>query len=380
MKIVVAIDSLKGSLTSTEAAKAIKEGILSVTEAEVVIKPLADGGEGTVEALISAMNGKWVSADVIGPTGDKVTCPYGIIEDTQTAVIEIAGAAGIVLVPKDKRNPLHTTTFGVGEVILDAMDRGCRNFLIGIGGSATNDGGIGMLEALGFRFYDGGGNLAGPYGKDLASIKSVQIEHADPRLKECSFRIACDVNNPLCGLEGASHVFGPQKGATFETVKILDTALENFAAITMNTLNKDTAGLAGTGAAGGLGYAFLTYLNAVMEPGISIIMDAIKLEEELKDADYVITGEGRLDFQTSMGKAPIGVARLAKNYKVNVLAFAGCVTAEAEECNKNGIDAFFPILQAPMTAEKAMEPSVAYANMAATARQVFRLIKTAANL
>ncbi len=380
MKIVVAIDSLKGSLTSTEAAKAIKEGILSVTEAEVVIKPLADGGEGTVEALISAMNGKWVSADVIGPTGDKVTCPYGIIEDTQTAVIEIAGAAGIVLVPKEKRNPLYTTTFGVGEVILDAMDRGCRNFLIGIGGSATNDGGIGMLEALGFRFYDELENLAGPYGKDLVSIKSIKIEHADQRLKECSFRIACDVNNPLCGLEGASHVFGPQKGATLDTVQILDKALDNFAVITKETLKKDTAGIAGTGAAGGLGYAFLTYLNAAMEPGISIIMDAIKLEEELKDADYVITGEGRLDFQTSMGKAPIGVARLAKKYKVNVLAFAGCVTAEAEECNKNGIDAFFPILQAPMITEKAMEPSVAYANMAATARQVFRLIKTAANL
>lgn len=379
MKIVVAIDSLKGSLTSTEAAKAIKEGILSVTEAEVVIKPLADGGEGTVEALISAMNGKWVYAEVTGPAGDLVTCPYGIIEDTRTAVIEIAGAAGIVLIPKEKRNPLYTTTFGVGEVILDAMDRGCRNFLIGIGGSATNDGGIGMLEALGFRFYDGSGNLAGPYGKDLASIKSVQIEHADQRLKECSFRIACDVNNPLCGLEGASYVFGPQKGATFETVEILDRALEKFAVLTKETLKKDTAGIAGTGAAGGLGYAFLTYLNAVMEPGISIIMDTIKLEEELKDADYVITGEGRLDFQTSMGKAPIGVARLAKKYKVKVLAFAGCVTAEAEDCNKNGIDAFFPILQVPMTAEKAMESSIAYANMAATARQVFRLIKTVAN-
>ncbi len=376
MKIVVAIDSLKGSLTSTEAAKAIKEGILSVTEADVVIKPLADGGEGTVEALISAMNGKWVSADVTGPAGNKVTCPYGIIEDTQTAVIEIAGAAGIELVPKEKRNPLYTTTFGVGEVILDAMDKGCRSFLIGIGGSATNDGGVGMLEALGFRFYDGSGNPVGPYGKDIASIKSVQIEYADQRLKECSFRIACDVKNPLCGLEGASHIFGPQKGATLETVTLLDGALNNLAVITKETLKKDTAGAAGTGAAGGLGYAFLTYLNAALESGISIILDTIKLEEELKDADYVITGEGRLDFQTTMGKAPIGVARLAKKYRVKVLAFAGCVTAEAEECNKNGIDAFFPILQAPMTAEKAMVPSVAYANMAAAARQVFRLIKT----
>ena len=379
MKVVIAIDSLKGSLSSVEAGTAIKEGILNVCDANIIVKALADGGEGTVEALLAGMQGKEISVEVTGPLGEKVTCVYGILNESKTAIIEMAGAAGIKLVPNELLNPLNTSTYGVGEVIKDAIARGCRKFIIGIGGSATNDGGIGMLEALGFRFYDEEGRVVGPEGKELVNIAGLSIEGAIKELKECRFRIACDVHNPLCGPVGAAHVFGPQKGATPEIIEILDKGLEKYAKVVKNILGKDMDTVPGAGAAGGLGYAFVTFLDGKLESGINIILDEIKLEDDIKDADFVITGEGKLDFQTSMGKAPIGVAKLAKKYGKKVIAFAGGTTDDAIKCNEEGVDAYFSILQLPMTVEAAMEYEMARKNLTSAATQVFRLIMVLQN-
>ena len=375
MKVVIAIDSLKGSLSSMEAGAAIKEGILSVCDAQVIVKPLADGGEGTVDALLAGIGGKRIEMEATGPLGEKVSCYYGILEDNRTAVLEMAEAAGINLVPKDDLNPLYTTTYGVGEMIKDAILRGCRSFIIGIGGSATNDGGLGMLQALGFEFFDSDGEPVGSTGEELGKISSLSLKGALKELSDCCFRIACDVTNPLCGPNGAARVFGPQKGATPEIVDLLDDGLKNYSEVSKLLLCKDNADVPGTGAAGGLGYAFLTFLNATLESGISIILKETNLEEDIKDADFVITGEGKLDFQTAMGKAPIGVAKLAKQYGKTVIAFAGGVTKEAVKCNEEGIDAYFSILQLPMSVEKAMEYDTARTNMVSGAAQVFRLIK-----
>ncbi len=380
MKVVIAIDSFKGSLSSMEVGMAAREGILKVCDAEVVVKPLADGGEGTVEALLSGMGGKNITIEVTGPLGKTVSCSYGILENGKTAVMEMAEAAGIKLVPKDQLNPLNTTTYGVGEMIKDAIGRGCRNFIIGIGGSSTNDGGIGMLKALGYEFYDAEGGPVSPEGRELARITDLRTEGALPELKDCCFRIACDVNNPLCGPLGAAHVFGPQKGATPLIAMALDQGLKNYSEVIHRITGKDTATLPGTGAAGGLGYAFVTFLNAKLESGISIILKEIRLEEDIIDADYVITGEGKLDFQTAMGKAPIGVAKLAKKHGKKVIAFAGGTTEDADKCNEEGIDAYFSVLRLPMTVEEAMGYEVAKANLISAASQVFRLISTVRNI
>ncbi|MBQ3421788.1 MAG: glycerate kinase, partial [Romboutsia sp.] len=263
MKIVISIDSLKGSLSSIEAANAIKKGILNVdNNAEIVIMPLADGGEGTVDALVEGMNGEEQLISVTGPIGEKVTAKYGILKDTNTAIIEMAQASGLPLVPTELRNPLNTTTYGVGEIIKEAIEKGCRNFIVGIGGSATNDGGVGMLQALGFEFYDENGNLLGLGGKVLNQIRSIKVDNRLKELDECSFKIACDVNNPLYGENGAAYIYGPQKGATEEIVKELDKGLMNFAEVVKNDLGKDIANVAGVGAAGGLGFGFLAFLNS----------------------------------------------------------------------------------------------------------------------
>lgn len=374
MKVVVAIDSLKGSLSSVEAGMAIKEGILKACDAEVIVKPLADGGEGTLDVLLSGTGGRKIQTEVTGPLGDKTVAYYGIIDGKKTAVIEIAQAAGIKLVPGDRLNPLYTTTYGVGEIIKDAIMHGCRDFIVGIGGSATNDGGIGMLNALGYEFFDSEGNAVKPVGNDLIKISGISTEKVLRELSECSFRVACDVNNPLFGPLGAARVYSPQKGATPEAVEILDEGLRNFSEVVKKITGKDTASYPGTGAAGGLGYAFLTFLNASLESGIKIIIDVTGLEDDIKDADFVITGEGKLDYQTAMGKAPIGIARLAKKYGRKVIAFGGGVTEDAYKCNEEGIDAVFSILQLPMTVEEAMEYETARKNLVATSYQVFRLI------
>ncbi|MDD2978364.1 MAG: glycerate kinase [Hespellia sp.] len=377
MKVVVAIDSLKGSLSSMEAGYAIADGVHRVDkDAEVIVRPLADGGEGTVEALVAGMNGRIQKVMVTGPLGNPVECEYGIIDKTKTAVVEMSGAAGITLVPAEQRNPLNTTTYGVGEVIRDAIQKGCRRFIVGIGGSATNDGGVGMLQALGYSFTDKEGNQI-PFGaKALEILDTISDEKVLPELFECEFKIACDVNNPLCGENGASAVYGPQKGATPSMIMQMDKWLGEYAELSIEKFPNADAKQEGTGAAGGLGFAFLTYTNAVLESGIKIVLDETRLDEYVKDADWVVTGEGQMDFQTAMGKAPVGVAKLAKVYGKPVIAFAGSVTKEAVACNENGIDAFFPILRRISTLEEAMKRENAKENMVDTVEQAFRLIYT----
>lgn len=380
MKIVISIDSLKGSLTSIEAANAIKKGILSVdNKSDVVIMPLADGGEGTVEALVQGMNGEEKVISVTGPINEKVNATYGILKETNTAIIEMAQASGLPLVPAELRNPLNTTTYGVGEIIKEAIEKGCRNFIVGIGGSATNDCGVGMLQALGFEFYDENDNLVGLGGKVLKQIKRIKTDNKLKELDDCNFKIACDVNNPLYGENGAAYIYGPQKGATEEIVKELDKGLKNFAEVVNKDLGKDIAHIEGAGAAGGLGFGFLGFLNSKLESGIKIILDEIKLEEVVKDADIVITGEGRLDNQTAMGKAPIGVAKLAKKHGAKVIAIAGCTTPDAVKCNEEGIDAYFSIVNKAMTIDEAMKKENATQNMIETTIQIFNLIKAVKN-
>ncbi len=375
MKAVVAIDSLKGSLSSIEAGNAIKEGIKrACSHAEVVVRPLADGGEGTTATLAAGLGGRIELVSVTGPLGKPVAAEYGIIDETRTAIMEMASAAGITLVDAAERNPLNTTTFGLGEMIADAIKKGCRNFVIGIGGSATNDGGLGMLSALGFEFLDNEGLAVGIYGGNLESIAEIKTDNVLPELKECSFSIACDVTNPLCGEMGCSAVYGPQKGATPEIVEKMDGWLKSYAEIAKGIFDYADSEYPGAGAAGGLGFAFMSFLNGKLEPGVELILEKTNLESFIKDADVVVTGEGRLDFQTAMGKAPIGVAKLAKKHGKKVVAFAGAVTPDATECNKNGIDAFFPILREICTLERAMEKDYAAENLAATTEQVFRLL------
>lgn len=379
MKVTIAIDSLKGSLTSLEAGQAAAEGIRRVYEdADICIRPLADGGEGTVEALVRGMGGELKRITVTGPLGKPVVCEYGIIKESGTAVIEMAGAAGITMVDEEERNPLYTTTYGVGEVIRDAVRSGCRRFVVGIGGSATNDGGIGMLQALGYGILDKEGRQV-PYGaRGLTEIASVTDDNVLPELSGCTFRIACDVTNPLCGEQGCSAVFGPQKGADPEMIRQMDGWLEHFAALSQEKYPAADPLRPGTGAAGGLGFAFLGFTKAVLESGVKIVLDETKLEDYVRDADLVITGEGRLDGQTVMGKAPIGVAKTAKKYGKPVIGFSGCVTKDAVACNREGIDAFFPILRGVVTLDEAMRTENAGANLADTAEQVFRLIRAMA--
>lgn len=375
MKVVVAIDSLKGSLSSIEAGTAAKEGILNAKpDAEVIVKPLADGGEGTVDALIEGLSGERIDITVTGPMGMPVSCYYGYLKESNTAIMEMASAAGITLVPDEEKNPLIATTYGVGEMIANAMELGCRNFIIGIGGSATNDGGIGMLKALGYEFFDKDGADTGEGGQALAKVASVNTKKRNPLISQCTFRIACDVNNPLCGENGATYIYGPQKGVTDDFKADLDAGMANFANVTAAALGHDDSKIAGVGAAGGLGFAFLSYIGAKLTPGIELILNAVGLEDELKDADIAVTGEGRLDHQTAMGKAPVGVARLAKKHDAKVIAFAGAVTEGATACNKAGIDAFFPIVRGVTTLEEAMNKENAHKNMAAAAEQAFRLL------
>ncbi len=376
MKAIFAIDSFKGSLSSTEAGLAAEKGFLKVfPDSATVVLPVADGGEGTTDALTSGLGGKLYNVNVTGPAYDAVTASYGILADEVTCVMEMASAAGLPLVPSEKRNPMHTTTYGVGEMIKDAILHGCRNFIIGIGGSATNDCGIGMLSALGFVFRDCDGNTLSRGAADLGKIASISLENTIPQLKECKFSIACDVKNPLCGDAGCSAVFAPQKGAKAEDVPVMDGYFEAFAELVSTYYPGSDKNFPGCGAAGGLGFAFRTFLGGKLLPGVELVLDAVGLEEELKDADVVFTGEGRLDSQTVMGKAPAGVAALAKGHGVPVIALSGCIGDGAGICNEHGIAAFFPILRSITTVDEAMKRESATENMTATAEQIARLIK-----
>ncbi len=375
MNVMILIDSFKGSMTSMEAGNAAKDGILRVhSDANVTVRPLADGGEGTTDALIEGLGGEKIELSVTGPMGTPVNAYYGVLADKTTAVMEMAQAAGITLVDADKKNPGVATTYGVGEMIKDAVERGCRKFIIGIGGSATNDGGIGMLKALGVKFLTKDGEDAGEGADALGKIHFVSLEHLMPELKECDFQIACDVNNPLCGETGATYIYGKQKGVTEDRMPLVDADMKHYAKITAERIGEDYSEKEGAGAAGGLGFAFVSYLSAKLVPGIELILDVINFREDVKGADIVITGEGRLDLQTAMGKAPVGVAKEAKKHGCKVLAFAGSVTKEAVACNENGIDAFFPIVRGVCTLKEAMDNETARANLSDTVEQVFRLL------
>ena len=379
MKVLIAIDSFKGSLSSLEAAYVIQEGIHNAApNIDVCIRPLADGGEGTVRALTQGMHGHTETVTVTGSLGDPVEADYGIIGDT--AVIEMAAAAGLTLVPASRRNPLYTTTYGVGELILDAMEKGCRHFIIGIGGSATNDCGVGMLQALGFVFSDRNGKPVSFGADGVKDIAAIDTSHVSPLLSRCDFRIACDVTNPLCGKNGCSSVYGPQKGADPAMISRMDAWLSAFAALTKERYPLADPSMPGAGAAGGLGFAFSAYLGATLQSGISIVLEETQMEAAIKEADLVITGEGRLDGQTVMGKAPVGIAALAQKHHKKVIAFCGCAADDAALCNAHGIDAYFPILQKPLSLEEAMDPVAAAENLKKTAEQVFRLLTCSATL
>lgn len=350
MKIVVAPDSFKGSLTAIEVSDAIEKGIKEVfPEAEIVKIPMADGGDGTVQCLVNATGGEILKEKVVGPLGDEVLASYGILGDKKTAVIEMAEASGLNLVPENKRNPLITTTYGTGQLIKAALDHGCRKMIIGIGGSATNDGGAGMVQALGAKLIDKDGEEIGFGGGELKKVFRIDTKYLDNRLSETKVLIASDVSNPLCGPKGASRIYGPQKGATPEIIEELDESLAYFAKIIKRDLNKDVRDIPGAGAAGGLGASLMAFLDAELRPGIEIIIEIVKLEQAIKDADLVITGEGKIDSQTIYGKAPIGVAKIAKKYSIPVIAVAAIIGDDADIVHQYGIDNLIRVSEPPMS-------------------------------
>ena len=394
--ILIAMDSFKGSLTSMQAGNAVKEGILRVWPmSNVAVCPLADGGEGTVRALIDGIGGELVSVQVTGPLGETVACEYGIVrfekdKDASCAIIEIAGAAGLPLVPQEKRNPMYTSTYGVGEVIRDAVRRGCRRFIIGIGGSATNDGGVGMLQALGVHFLDETGKEIERGAAGLEKLNRIDPSGMMKELSECQFRIACDVENPLCGENGCSAVFAPQKGAKKTDIARMDRWLSHYAQMAARVSQEDSeckkrlgksdptdAYYPGDGAAGGLGFAFRTFLYGELVSGSKLIIEETGLIKYMEKADMVITGEGCLDGQTVMGKAPICVARLAKacgrqGEAKQVIAFAGKLGEGAEACREHGIDAYFEIGRGAASLEEAMKTEIASRNLTDTVEKICR--------
>ncbi|OBW95258.1 glycerate kinase [Gallibacterium salpingitidis] len=374
MKVVIAPDSYKESLSAMRVANVIEKGFKQVfPDAEYVKVPVADGGEGTVETMVEATNGKVITVDVVGPLGEVMPAFWGISGDEKTAFIEIASASGLEQVPLEKRNPLITTTYGVGQLILSALDYGVTHFIVGLGGSATNDAGAGMLQALGVQLLDSEGKQIGYGGAELARLAKIDVSGLDARLANCQFEIACDVTNPLTGERGASAIFGPQKGATPEMVKQLDSALKHFANIIERDLGIAVAEIPGTGAAGGLGAAFAGFLHGSLKSGIKIIVELLALDKKVADADLVITGEGRIDHQSINGKVPVGVAAVAKKYHVPVIGIAGSLGKDIEVVHDYGIDAVFSILNKVCTFPEAMQD--AEQNLEITARNVAEVIK-----
>ena len=373
MKIVVAPDSFKGSVTALEAGNAIEQGLRRVFPDAIIEKiPMADGGEGTVQSLVDAIGGHIQTQRVRGPLGNEVDAEFGILADGEIAVIEMASASGLTLVPPDKRNPLQTTTYGTGQLIRAALEAGCRRLIIGIGGSATNDGGTGMAEALGVRFLNADGNSIPRGGGGLGELALIDITGLHPAIAETETVVACDVNNPLTGPDGASHVYGPQKGATPEIVKMLDTHLAHFDKILTRTLGQSFNDIPGAGAAGGLGAGLMAFLNAELKLGVEIMIDTVKLKDRMKGASLVFTGEGQLDFQTAFGKTPVGVAKVAKADNIPVIAIAGGIGEGADAVYAAGIDAMLGIVQAPMSLEDAVEDAMQL--IADTAEQAARLV------
>jgi glycerate kinase len=358
MKILVAPDSFKGSLTAMEAAENIKTGINNFdSKINVDLLPMADGGEGTVQSLVDATDGKIIKKVVTGPLGNEVEAFYGLLGDGETAVIEMAAASGLPLVPEEKRNPLKTTTYGTGELILSALDAGVKKIIIGIGGSATNDAGVGMAQALGAEILDANGKQIGFGGGDLNRIKNIKLNNLDSRIKDTEILVGCDVDNPLYGENGAAYVYGPQKGADPEMVKILDQNLRHFNQIVIKELNKDPNKISGAGAAGGLGAGLVAFLNAELKAGVDIILDFINFEERLKNVDLVITGEGMLDGQSIYGKTPVGVSRSAAKKNIPVIAVAGTLGSGVKKVLDHGITAYFSIINSPGNLSEIIEES-----------------------
>ena len=374
MKIVIAPDSYKESLSALEVAQAVEAGFRQVfPDADYVLVPVADGGEGTVDAMVAATGGRKETVTVSGPLGEPVEAFYGLTGDGDTAVIEMAAASGLALVPPDRRNPLLTNSRGTGELIRAALDAGARRFFLGIGGSATNDGGAGMVQALGVRLLDLEGRELDGSGGDLARLERIDVSALDPRLAECRIEVACDVDNPLTGARGASAVFGPQKGATPEMVQALDANLARLARIVERDLGVAVDAVPGAGAAGGMGAAMLAFFGATLKPGIEIVTAAVDLDTHVRDADLVITGEGRIDFQTVHGKTPIGVARVAKRHGKPVIGIAGSLGAEVGVVHAHGIDAVFSVLGKPCTLDEALRDAAA--NVELTARNVAAVLR-----
>lgn len=339
MKIVIAPDSFKGSLTALEVSEALEQGVKRVyPEAKVEKVPMADGGEGTVECLVNATRGKIYQQEVLGPLGEPVIATFGLLGDRETAAIEMASASGLPLVPPEKKNPLITTTYGTGQLIKAALDQGCQKIIIGIGGSATNDGGAGMVQALGAHLLDENNQEIGFGGAQLSRLHRIDISKMDRRIKKTRFLVASDVQNPLCGPTGASRIYGPQKGATEEMIKILDAALSHFADIVKRDLGKDIRDIPGAGAAGGLGAGLMAFLNAELIPGIDLVINTVNLEEIIQDADLVITGEGEINGSTIYGKTPIGVAKVAKKYHIPVVSVSALIDDSGWIVKEHGID------------------------------------------
>ncbi|ENO8417336.1 glycerate kinase [Vibrio mimicus] len=372
MKVVIAPDSFKESLTAKQVCDAIQAGLARVwNDAKFVAIPVADGGEGTVQSLVDATLGRIVEVKVMGPQGKRVEAFYGMLGDNQTAVIEMAAASGLHHVPIAQRDPKLTTSFGTGELIRHALDQGVTKLIIGLGGSATNDGGVGMLAALGARFTNADGEPIQLTGGGLRELANIDLSDFDPRLQHCDLLVACDVNNPLCGDKGASAVFGPQKGATPDDVRLLDGALQQFGLLTEKVTGKAVLQSAGAGAAGGMGAALLAYTHATLRPGIEIVLDTVQLAHQVSDADLVITGEGRIDSQTVHGKTPMGVAKVAKRFDVPVIALSGCTGDNYQAVYQCGIDAVFAAVPRAMTLEDALKESDF--NLADLAENVARL-------
>ena len=373
MNIVVCVDSFKGSLSSMEAGNAIKEGIKKSVDANVDVYPLSDGGEGFVESYMYHKEGVYRNIIVKDAMMKDIKCKYAIIPNTHTAVMEMASMCGIQRINKLKKDVLYATTYGLGQMIIDALDEGCKNFIIGIGGSGTNDAGSGAMMALGYELYDDKNQQIplGAYG--LSKIHHIEDRHVDSRLKNCTFYIACDVKNPLTGINGCSAIFGPQKGADTEMVQQMDTWLKHYADVVSKYDAHSDSMMQGSGAAGGLGFSFVSFLNATLVSGIDVILEHQQMEKAIKQSDLVITGEGCLDVQTVMGKAPAGIARLAKKYQKPVIAFAGSLSEDADLCNLNGIDAYFCIQRHPCSLKEAMDVTNTYQNLSETSQQVFRL-------
>ena len=374
-KIIVSPDSFKGSLSAPEVANAIEEGIINVfPDCETIKIPIADGGEGTMETLVSALGGEKVKLRVHNPLMQLIEVEYGLVNDGKTAIIEMAIASGLTLLSDEEQNPLLTTTYGTGEIIKDALKRGCRSFLIGIGGSATNDAGTGMLKALGYRFLDLNGKETDGTGKSLHSICSIDEANVIPELKKAHFIIACDVNNPFSGSNGAAYVYAPQKGADKQMVLELDEGLENFRKLIEKEKTLNLNNIQGSGAAGGMGGGFVAFLNAQLKPGIEMVLEAVDFEKHLHNAELVITGEGKLDKQTGMGKAASGILDAANKCDVPVIALGGCV--ENVEClNKRGFISAFSISPSPMSLEDAMQKDNARRNIEQTTEQIMRTIR-----